>query len=100
MAPDIVIDFEVPTESSARGDIIHRIRNFGEDLYRELKRSGLAEIDLAEVDRAIDQIRARTIKVRKVRTVSAFIARMLEQHNLAEIALLSQVKADGQPGDG
>jgi len=93
MAPDIVIDFELPTESSARGDIIHRIRNFGEDLYRELKRTGLAEIDLGEVDRAIDQIRARTIKARKVRTASAFIERMLVQHKLAEIALVSQVKA-------
>jgi hypothetical protein len=93
MAPDIVIDFEVPTDSSARADIVHRIRNFGEDLYRELKRSGLAEIDLDEVDRAIDQIHARAIKVRKVRTVSAFIAKMLEQHNLAEIAFVSQAKA-------
>jgi hypothetical protein len=92
MAPDIVIDFELPTESSARGDIIHRIRNFGEDLYRELKRSGIAEIDLGEVDRATDQIRARKIRVRNVRTVSAFISGMLERHNLAGIARVSQVE--------
>jgi hypothetical protein len=93
MGFQIVIDFELPVDTLARWDIAHRIRNFGEDLYREFRGSTLAEFDLAEADKATDQLCVRTIKSRKVRTVAAIITKMLERHNLAEIALVSQRKA-------
>jgi hypothetical protein len=89
----IVIDFRLPTESFARNQIVHRIGNFGEDLYGEFKQSDLANIDLAEVDRATDQLCVRAVKSRKVRIVTTIITKMLERHNLAEIALVSQRKA-------
>jgi hypothetical protein len=35
---------------------VHRVRNFGEDLYRAFREDRLASIDLADVDRATTQI--------------------------------------------
>ena len=87
MTWQIVIDFELPAANPARGDVGARILNFGEDLYRELRASGIAETAL--VDSITDQLCVGSVKTRKVRVVSAIVLKMLEKHNLADIAIVS-----------
>ena len=91
MTWQIVIDFDLPAAHPARRDVGARILNFGEDLYRELRASGIAETEL--VDKATDRLCVRAVKTRKVRTVSAIILGMLERHNPADIAVMSPQKA-------
>ncbi len=35
---------------------IHRIRNFGEDLWRSFREDKQVEVDLGEIDRAVDEV--------------------------------------------
>lgn len=60
MAHEIIIDF------AAEGDqpSVHRVRNFGEDLYRALNVEGWAAISLDDVDRATDQLRVTVFSQR------------------------------------
>jgi hypothetical protein len=93
MAWRLIIDFELPSGGPARGTTIHRVRNFGETLYGEIKSSGLAEVSLKEVDKSTDQLCVHAIKTRKVKTVAAMVKSLLERHHLDDIARISQAKA-------
>ena len=62
--------------------LIHRLRNFGEDLYREFSKSGYAEISLQEIDAATNELRVYVKAKRHLGVVSTFIKKTLEQHNL------------------
>jgi hypothetical protein len=55
MSRTIVIRF--PKDQDEEFSLIHRLRNFGEDVFRHLRDSekGWGEIDLAEVDAATSQ---------------------------------------------
>jgi hypothetical protein len=89
----INIDFEMPPSIQEKNALIHRIRNFGEALYETLRKSGKAEIDLGNIDRATNHLHVGEIKTRQVRTVSSLIIEVLEQHHLSSIARLSKDKA-------
>jgi hypothetical protein len=93
MARQITIEFEMPSGVQDRNRLVHRIRNFGEDLYRLFSRSGEAKIDLREIDRTADRILVGDIKTRKLRTVASAIEKMLEQQNLSGVARLSEDRA-------
>ena len=72
-------------ESSATwpdGSLVHRFRNFGEDLYREFASSGQAEISLEEIDSAVSELRVFVKGRSKVGVVSSSIERILQQHKL------------------
>lgn len=90
MAWRIEIDFALPAGVRDRNGLIHRIRNFGEDLHRMFAKSAEARIDIDEVDRATDRLLVGNVKTRKLRTVSAQIEKLLEQHTLTGLAHLSQ----------
>jgi hypothetical protein len=92
MAWQIVIDFELPADTFGRSGLIHRIRNFGEDLYRAFRDSRQAHVDLEDIDRATDRICVTTIKNRQVRTVAGRIRKLLERHHLDDVARLTEVK--------
>ena len=79
----ITIAFIANAQSQAPGsDLIHRFRNFGEDLYREFSISGHAEISIDEIDSATDKLEPFVTAKRHIGGVSAFIKKTLEQHNL------------------
>ena len=59
MARRIIIDFDLPTERRDRNALIHRIGNFGEELYHACVDDGWASIPLEEIDRATSQLRVR-----------------------------------------
>jgi hypothetical protein len=78
----IIIDFDK--------DGVHKIQNFGEDLWGEFSKNGLAEMDIGAVDRAVNRIcvvvnRSR-YKTRAVRVIKA----TLVSHYLNGIAHVSE----------
>jgi hypothetical protein len=93
MAWQIVIDFDLPADTFVRSSLIHRICNFGEDLNRAFRGTRLAQVDLADIDRATDRICMSAIKNRQVRTVSGRVRKILERHHLDEVARLTEVKS-------
>jgi hypothetical protein len=88
MAWLIVINFNVGPDRSYD---IHRIRNFGEELYHRCRDDGWASISLAEVDRATDQLRVSVRSARRVRRIAQMIDKLLAKHFLSGIAQLSEV---------
>ena len=88
MARKIVIDFTLGADQ--RSDT-GRIRNFGEDLYRQFRDDKWASISLNEVDGATDQLRVSVHSARRVRRVGQMINKLLKRHRLSEIARLSEV---------
>ena len=82
MPRTIVIQFSGVNDSA----LIHRVRNLGEDLYREFQSNGQAALDIAEVDRATDTLRVTLAASRHLGAVVSFIKTALRQHHLDEIA--------------
>jgi len=71
-------------------DDVHKIRNFGEDLWGEFRKNGLAVMDIGAVDRAVNRIcvvvnRSR-YKTRALRVIKAKLVR----HYLNDIAHISE----------
>ena len=87
MAREIVIDFTLGADQLSD---ISRIRNFGEDLYRQFRDDKWASISIDEVDRATDQLRVSVHSARRVRRVEQMINKVLKRHRLNEIARLSE----------
>ena len=88
MARQIVINFILGPDRSSD---IHRVRNFGEDLYRHCRNDGWASISLADVDRATDQLKVSIRSARRVRRTAQMIEKLLVQHFLSDIAQLVEV---------
>lgn len=82
MPRQIIIDFE-PGH-------IHRMRNFGEALYRATREDGRASIGLEDVDRATTQLRVTVFPPRRLRRTLSMIEKLLERHHLADIARVSE----------
>ena len=88
MARQIVVNFILGPD---RASDIHRIRNFGEDLYRHCHNDGRALISITDVDRATDQLKVSIRSARHVRRAAQMIEKLLVQHFLNDIARLSGV---------
>jgi hypothetical protein len=93
MARDIVIDFTLGADQLSD---ISRIRDVGEELYRQCGDDHWASISLSEIDRATDQLRVLVRSARRLRRIEQMIKRLLERHRLDEIARLSEAT---QPND-
>ena len=63
-------------------DIVHRFRNFGEDVYRALRDS--CDVDIDEIDASTDRFHVRGIKARQVGRVTKLIESELAAHNFGE----------------
>ena len=88
MARQIIINFTLGPD---RLSDIHRIRNFGEDLYRHCRNDGWASISIADVDRATDQLKVSIRSARRVRRTAQMIEKLLAEHFLNDITRLSEV---------
>ena len=63
--------------------LTHQIRNFGEDLWREIEKERLGSIGGIEtVDRATDTLRISIHHTRKIGTVRKLVDKMLKTHFL------------------
>ena len=90
----IVIEFEFPQDEQLVSDqsLVSRVRNLGEDLFREFSRNGQAILSLDDVDRAIDRLSIALSSNRHTGSVLRFINKQLVRHNLADIAHISRVE--------
>ncbi|TIS74906.1 MAG: hypothetical protein E5W94_23255 [Mesorhizobium sp.] len=75
----MVINFN--TDQAELYGLIHRVRNFGEDVHRFLQTNGWGEINMGEVDAATTQLIIREIKHSKLRRVTVWVeAEMRRSH--------------------
>jgi hypothetical protein len=87
MSRSLVISFN--SDQAELYGLIHRTRNFGEDVYRFLQTNGWGEINMGEVDAAITQLIIRDIKHSKVRRVAVWVEEeMTRQHLLGAVEVL------------
>ncbi len=70
-------------------EIIHRFRNFGEDIFRALRDS--CDVDLDEIDASTDRFHVRGIKARQVGRVVKTIESELQAHNFAETGSVTRL---------
>jgi hypothetical protein len=78
--PDIRIEIrEAPTPT-----VVHRFRNFGEDVYRAFSDDYL--VDLAEIDAATTHFHIRHIRRRALRSVTKDLDRMVAEHHFSSSA--------------
>ena len=71
-------------------DLVHRFRNFGEELYREFSTSGHAEMSLDEIDAATREVHVHVKAKRHLGAVTAFIKKTLQRHGLDDQFALSR----------
>ena len=71
MSHSLVINFSI--DQAEFNILIHRVRNFGEDIDRFLRTNGWGSIDMGEVDSATTQLIIRAIKRSKLRRVSVWV---------------------------
>jgi hypothetical protein len=88
MSRQIIISF-IPGPD--RSFDVHRIRNFGEDIYRHCRNDGWASISTADVDRGTDELKVSIRSARRVRRTAQMIEKLLVQHRLNDIARLSEI---------
>jgi hypothetical protein len=84
----IIIEFDPQPDRYA---LVHRVRNFGEDLYRVCREDGWAEISLDEVDRATNQLIVKVGSARRERRITAMIEALLAKHFFTGQTRLSHV---------
>jgi hypothetical protein len=90
----IVIDFEFPQDEQlvSEQSLVSRIRNFGEDLFREFSKNGQAILSIHDVDSAINQLSLTLSSNHHTGSVARFINKQLIHHKLADIAQISRPK--------
>ena len=85
----IIIDFDAEPDERA---LVHRVRNFGEDLYRACRDDGWAEVSLDEVDRATNQLIVKVGSAQRECRIAAMIEALLAKHYFTGKAHLSHVR--------
>ena len=90
----IVIEFDLPQDEQlvSEQSLVARVRDLGEDLFREFSRNGEALLSLIDVDNAIDRLSITLSSNRHTGSVLRFINKQLARHNLADIAHISRVE--------
>ena len=88
-----VIQIDFP-EDSGDGVLVHRIRNFGEDLWKEYRDSDDAEVNLDAVDRATTRLEIVIRSPAYKDSALACARKLLRDHNLSEIADLRSTERD------
>jgi hypothetical protein len=70
-------------------EVVHRFRNFGEDIYRALRDQCSVSID--EIDAAKTSFLIRDVHKRNVRRISKIIHDELRRHNFEASATVTEV---------
>ena len=70
-------------------EVVHRFRNFGEDIYRALRDQCSVSID--EIDASTTSFLVKDIHRQDVRRISKIIREELRRHNLEASATITEV---------
>lgn len=73
-----------PTDQADELILIHRLRNYGEDVYRYTRDNGkgVGELDLDEVDAAVTEFSIRGVAQSKVRKLRKWVEDEAARQNL------------------
>ena len=80
---------KIEISDEAMIDIVHRFRNFGEDVFRSL--GEMCTVDLEEIDASTTSFTVRDIKWSDLGDVSQTIKDELKRHHFDQIATLTRV---------
>ena len=83
----IAIKIEIADPPTA--DIVHRFRNFGEDIYRLLKDT--CSVSIAEIDASTTSFTVREIHRRELGVITQTIRRELMRHHFDASATLTKL---------
>ncbi len=74
----------VVNDPDGHTDLIHRFRNFGEDVYRHTRDSGqgAGEVDIDEVDAAMNQFSVHRVARVQVRRLVGWLEKEAARQNL------------------
>jgi len=76
----ILIEFDArPGENSS--SLTHRVRNLGEDLFREFSDTGWATMSLAEVDAATDKLQLTVHRKSDLGSAMRVVKTLLKKHH-------------------
>jgi hypothetical protein len=73
--------------------LVHRVRNFGEDLWRSFRTGDRAKIDLAAVDAATTSLELLIVAPEYRDLVLSTIRKTLDEHYFTDIAHVSEKPA-------
>jgi hypothetical protein len=80
------IRVRIPDDADPTGTIVHRFRNFGEDIFRVLR--DICSVDLDEIDRCTSTFCIRDVADTDLPRVMEVIEHELRHHNFLETANL------------
>jgi hypothetical protein len=79
---NIILNFPKAIEP----DMVHKIRNFSEELYGEIEETGLADMGGLEAADSVTTILKIEVKhAKKVRTTRKIVGKLLDSHFLTEV---------------
>ena len=79
----------IAVSDAPTAEVVHRFRNFGEDIYRALRDQ--CSVSINEIDAATTSFLVRDIHKRDVRRISKIIREELRRHNFEASATLTEV---------
>jgi hypothetical protein len=75
-----------------RPELVHQWRNFGEDVYGELRDA--CEVSISEIDASTSEFHVRKIHTRELRKVTAQGIKIAEKNLMAHIVNVCEVAED------
>jgi hypothetical protein len=79
---DMNVTIKVEVNIPITSEVVHRFRNFGEDVYRHLRNT--CSISIEEIDSSTNSLFIREIRRRDVSTVTQVIKRELKRHGFED----------------
>jgi hypothetical protein len=73
---------KIEVDDTVTSTLVHRFRNFGEDVYRRLH--DIAAVDIEEIDSSTSTFFVRHIRKRDLKTVIQIIGEELKSHNFGK----------------
>lgn len=80
---------QIQISDEPTSDIVHRFRNFGEDVYRSLRDT--CSVSIAEIDVSMTSFTIRDIRRRDLGEVTQTIKRELKRYHFDQSATLTRL---------
>jgi len=78
--------YKIEVSDPMTPDLVHRFRNFGEDVYRELR--DICSVSIEEIDASTNSFIVGDIHKRDLGTVTLAIRRAIKKHGFEETSSL------------
>ena len=78
--------------TSPNPDLVHQWRNFGEDVYRELREE--CDISIDEIDASTSEFFVRGIHKRELRATAARVRKIADKNLMSQIVDVSEFTDD------